>query len=155
MPKPLNTSKMLALVFFALLCVACHSGGGTGDPDGSAINAVDPYAGTWTGYWQVPSSGKKKDLTITLVSKGNQQYTGTATLVDGSKTRTGTLTASWQSVTTTLPHIGIAINWRGDFGQSNLDGDIHEQAAKYYSTGDIEFFGSSFDTGSYGIDKKK
>lgn len=147
--------KILIVCIAALIAAGCHSGGGTGDSDSSVINAVDPYAGTWTGYWQVPTGGKKKDLTITLVSKGNQQYSGTATLVDGSKTRTGTLTASWQNVTTTLPHISMSIKWSGDFGQSSLDGDIHEQADKYYSTGDVEYFGSSFDTGSYGIDKKK
>ncbi len=147
--------KIIIVSLAVLIAAGCHSGGGSGDSGSADINASDPYAGTWTGYWQVPSGSAKKDLTITLVSKGNQQFTGTATLVDGTKTRTGTLTASWQDITTPLPHISITIKWSGGFGQSILDGDIHEQAAKYYSTGDIEHFGSSFDTGSYGIDKKK
>ncbi len=149
--KPLL--KIAALVICLVLCGACHSGGGSGSPqDASAVDAADPYAGTWIGHWDYSTGNAEMSLEIKLISLGHNQYSGTATTVKDGKTQHGPVTAIFTNVV--KPVMSFTIKWEGAYEETVLEGDVTQGAAKTIISGSVDHFvGPNLYTGTFSISK--
>ena len=145
--------KIAALAVCLAVCAACHSGGGSGSPqDAQAVDAADPYAGTWRGHWNYSTGNAEMSLQIKLTSLGHNQYSGTATTVKDGKTQQGPVTAIFTNVV--KPVMTITIKWKGIYEETVLEGDVTQGAAKTNISGSVDHFvGPNLYTGTFSISK--
>lgn len=151
MPKHIN--MIMALIFAFVLCAGCHSGGGSGSTEEAfAVDAVNPYAGTWSGLWNYSTSNGDMSLEIKLTSLGHNQYSGTATTIKGGKTQQGPLTATLTDIV--KPVMTFTIKWDGTYEETVLEGNVTKGTAKTIISGSVDHFvGPDLYTGTFSISK--